>query len=172
MSTWSEAMFVAKSQQMNAWGTKKFWSVCHYWCACLWLSWANIKRSRYCYNQPSYIPSVPVSAQPCPMQSCYSPVRASREARAPIGTNAQMGKQAGTNWEMRATFPALLCFCLCKEKEMFIRPISQNDLPWQRGILTNLPLETFACAHRVQGSPVAPLLSMAPFTWKKGMDSF
>lgn len=63
------------------------------------------------------------------MQPCYSPVRASREARAPIGTNAQMGKQEGTNWEMRATLPVLLCFCLCKEKEMFVRPISQNDLP-------------------------------------------
>lgn len=68
----------------------------------------------------------------------------------------------GTNWEMRATLPELLCFCLCKEEEIFVQPISWNDLTLTAGGPAKPPV----CAHAVQGSPVATLLSIIFF--KKG----
>lgn len=50
-------------------------------------------------------------------------------AWGPVSADTQMGKQENINKETRETLPVLSCFCLCKEEEMFVKPISQNGLP-------------------------------------------
>ena len=69
-----------------------------------------------------------------------------------------MGKQEGVNWETRATLPVLLCFCLCKEEEMFVKPISQNYLSLTAGGPAKPPTGTFClctCSARVTCSAFA-----------------
>lgn len=104
---------------------------------------ACTERSSYFYDQPSHIPSVSV-----PAQRCHSPLSAGQEAWEPISADAQMEKQAGINWEMRAALLVLLCFCLCKEEEMFVKPISQNGLPLTAGGPAKPPAGTFCPCTR------------------------
>lgn len=104
---------------------------------------AYTERSSYFYDQPSHTPSVSV-----PAQRCHSPPSAGQEAWEPISADAQMEKQAGINWEMRATLLVLLCFCLCKEEEMFVKPISQNGLPLTAGGPAKPPAGTFCLCTR------------------------
>lgn len=68
-------------------------------------------------------------------------------AWGPVSTDAQMGKQVNINKETRETLPVLSCFCLCKEEEMFVKPISQNGLPLTAGGPAKPPLHP-SCIHR------------------------
>jgi len=164
MSTRSEAMPVAKSQQVNASGTKKNSDLPVTADVPVSLSGVNTERSTYCCDQPSYVSSVSVPAQHCPMEPCHSPARAGREAWEPVSADAQarMGNQVGINWETRATLPVLSCFCLCKEEEMFVKPISQNELSLRAGGPAEPPAGSFCLHTRRAGSPVGPLLSAIP----------